>query len=117
MSASPLEIGPFHAGEIPPDLVVIFKDAAGAPVNFSAGGPWVAKFSFRSYGGAWQVKSLTAPTANDGTTRYVWAAADNAAPGDYEGEVWVGNNNGARFDSQRIVWQTKPATVPVPSGL
>lgn len=112
-----LTIGPFHAGEIPPDLVVTFLKADGTPQDFSTGGPWVAKFSFRSYGGTWNVKTLTAPVANDGKVRYVWAAADNAAAGDYEGEVWVGNNNGARFDSQRVAWQTAPATVPIPSGL
>lgn len=111
-----LEIGPFHAGEIPPDLEVTFTHADGVtPQDFSTGGIWTAKFSFRSYGGAWTVKTLTAPNGADGKVRYIWQAADNANPGDYEGEVWVGNSNGARFASKRIFWQVLPATVPTPT--
>jgi hypothetical protein len=107
-------IGPFTAGEIPPPLVVTFKDSAGNPIDFSANGPWVGKFVYRSYGGAFVTRTTTVPTLNTGAVTYPWVAADMVTPGDFEGECWVGNGTN-RYDSEPLSWQTRPAVaVPAP---
>lgn len=113
---SALLIGPYHVGEIPPPLLVTFKDqTATTPLDFTQNGPWTAKIAYRSYGGVWVVKACSVPSANDGNVTYAWVAADFAASGDFEGEVWVGNGGAARYDSIRLAWQVLPAAVPTPT--
>jgi hypothetical protein len=107
-------IGPFTAGEIPPPLVIIFKDAAGTAIDFSANGPWAGRFVYRSYGGAFVTKTLTAPNLNTGAVTVTWVSADMATAGDYEGEAWVGNGTN-RYDSEPLSWQVRSAVAnPAP---
>ena len=113
--AIPTVIGPFTAGEIPPPLEVDFKKSDGTPIDFSAGGPWTAKFIYRAYGGAFVTKSCPAPTLNTGAVTYIWVEADLATPGDYEAEMWVGNGSN-RYDSVLFQYQVL-AAVAVPAPL
>jgi flagellar hook protein FlgE len=113
-------IGPYHAGELPPQLTVTFKDSSGNPINLSG---YTAELAYRSYGGAWVTRlgagagvAVDADQVNSkGQVHYTWVAADMAIAGDYEGEVWVGNAGTQRFDSVRLAWQVLPAVVPAPT--
>lgn len=108
-------LGPYHVGEIPPQLTVTFNDSTGAAISLSG---YTAQFSYRAYGGAWVTRTATVDadqTGKKGQTHYTWVAGDFTAAGDYEGEVWVGNAGTNRFDSQRFNWQVRPAVVPSPT--
>jgi hypothetical protein len=105
-------IGPYTAGEIPPPLTVNFKTSALVAIDFSAGGPWTARLTYRLYGGAWVTRTCTAPTLATGAVTYVWVAADFAVPGDVEGAMWVGNAGANRYASIPLSWQIRPAIVP-----
>lgn len=110
-------IGPYNAGELPPPLVVTFKDSSGTPIDFSSGGPWSAKFIYRPYGGAAVTRSCAVPSLGDGKVTYTWVLADFTTAGDFEAECWVGNaagGNNRRFDSIRFAYQVKPSVaIPV----
>lgn len=111
-----LLIGPYRAGEIPPPLVVTFKDSSGLPIDLSLGyvGRWIYQ---RHLAAGWpdfttadpaQVTNIAAvlnQTTNKGQVSYIWVAADFATAGYYEGEAWVGNGTN-RFASIRYMWQT-----------
>jgi len=109
-----ITLGPYTAGEIPPPIVVTFKDSSGTAIDFSAAGPWAARFVYRSYGGAFITRTCTAPSASNGAVTYTWVASDMVTAGDYEGEMWVGNGTN-RYDSEPLAWQVRPAVaVPAP---
>ena len=113
-------IGPFHVGEVPPQLTITFKDSAGAAISLTG---YTAELAYRNYGGAW-VTRIGAGTGvvidadqvnNKGQVHYTWVAADFASAGDFELEVWVGNAGTQRFDSQRFSYQVRPSVVPAPT--
>lgn len=107
-------IGPYTAGELPPPLVVTFRDSSGATIDFTQGGPFTAKFIYRPYGGAAVTRAAQGANAIDGTVTYVWVLTDFAVAGDFEAEMWVGNNGTKRYDSIRFAYQVKPA-IAIPS--
>ena len=107
-------IGPFTAGEIPPPLVVTFKNSAGTAIDFSSGGPWAARFVYRLYGGVFVTRTCSAPSSSTGAVTYTWVAGDFTTPGDVEAEMWVGNGTN-RYDSVPLQYQILPAVaVPAP---
>lgn len=105
-------IGPYTQGEIPADLVVTFKDAAGNPLDFSTDGPWTAKWEYRSYGGETVSADASVSVAGSGSTEgqvtYVWQDGDLTA-GDFEAEMWVGNGNDQRLASVKFIYTVRPA--------
>lgn len=113
-------IGPYHTGELPPQLTVTFKDSAGNPISLTG---YTAEFAYRSYGGSWVTRIGSGQgvvvdadqVANKGQVHYTWVAADFATAADMEGEMWVGNAGTQRFDSQRLRWQVLPSVVPAPT--
>jgi len=115
-----ITLGPYHQGELPPNLTVTFKDSSGNAISLSG---YTAEFAYRTYGGAWVTRIGGGQGAtvdgdqvnNKGQTHYAWQAADFVTAGDFEGEFWVGNAGTQRFDSQRFAWQVKPAVVPAPT--
>ena len=117
---SAIVLGPYHAGEKPPQLTVTFKDSTGAPIDLTG---YTAEFAYRSYGGTWVTRIgagagvvVDADQAtNKGQVHYTWQASDLATAGDYESELWVGNATTQRFDSQRFAYQVKPSVVPAPT--
>ncbi len=113
MSAT--NIGPYHAGEVPPPVYVNFKDSTGAALDFSQSGPWTATFNFRSYGGAWITAAAVVDAGATGAVHYVWAPADLASSGDYVGEMWV-LSAGIKYDSIRLSWQVLPSILSTPSA-
>lgn len=115
---SAIVLGPYHVGEIPPAIVVTFKDSAGNAIDLTG---YTGEFAYRSYGGAWVTNTSRVvvnanQTTNKGEVAYTWVASDFAAAGDMEAEMWVGKPAvPARFDSQRFAYQIRPAVVPSPT--
>ena len=105
-------IGPYTCGEIPPPLEIDYKTSALAAIDFSTGGPWTARLTYRLYGGAWVTRTCTAPSSSTGAVTYTWVVADFATPGDVEGAMWVGNAGANRYASIPLAWQILPAIVP-----
>ncbi len=116
-------IGPYRAGEIPPPIVVTFRDSSNNPIDLTgyqarwvyqlhAGRGWA---DFTSSDAAPIVVSATVlnQTTNKGQVQYAWAAPDFGAPGYFEGEMWAGNGTN-RFASVRYLWQTY-AAISVPA--
>jgi hypothetical protein len=108
MTESPLELGPYHAGEIPEPFTHTFENADGTPVELA--GDTQTKFTYRLNRGAgveldaqWNAETATA------TVR--WADPFPAA-GMLEGQVWVGNGEN-RYASRDVVARIRPsAAVP-----
>ncbi len=106
-------IGPYRQGEIPPPLIVTFRDEIGTVIDLSG------------YAGRFEVErpdgTLAAPTATilpqSGSSRgqweYAWVDGDLALRGDYRGEAWVGNGTN-RYASVRLVWSVD-AAIAVPA--
>jgi hypothetical protein len=116
-------IGPYRQGEIPPPIVVTYKGADQQPLDFSVGGSWNGRWIYRRHanGGnqtfassdpAAAIRDATVSSASSGPTKgqatYPWVEADFDTPGDYEGEMWVGNSVN-RLSSIHYVWRVNPA--------
>jgi len=111
-------IGPYRAGEIPPPLVVTFKDSSGAAIDLSG---YVARWIVQRHAvSGWpdfnsadpaqltNTANVLTQSTNKGQVQYTWVVADFTTAGFYEGEMWVGNG-GNRFASIRYMWQTVTA--------
>jgi len=124
-----ITLGPYSSSEIPPPLVVTFKDENNVNIDFSVGGPWVARFQYQrhltsagyAYGAdpagadpAVVTNTATVNTApNNGQVTYTWVAADFTTAGDYEGEMWVGNGGTNRYASIKYAWHVRKALAAV----
>jgi hypothetical protein len=116
-------IGPYRAGEIPPAIVVTFKDALGNALDLTG---YACRWIYRQHtASGWpdftpsdaaavtQTATLLNQVTNKGQVQYAWVAADFVLPGNFEGEMWVGNGTN-RLASVRYLWQTYTA-IAVPS--
>lgn len=116
-------IGPYRQGEIPPPIVVTFKDSLGNPIDLSA---YAARWIYQRHAATgWPDFVATDPaaltnaavvltqTTNKGQVQYSWAPADFATAGYYEGEMWAGNGTN-RYASIRFMWVVAGA-IAVPS--
>lgn len=117
-------IGPYREGEIPPPVVVTFKDANVAAIDLTG---YSARWIYRRHASSGnQTYAATDPAAvtqtatvnadqvgHKGQVTYLWVSADFVTPGDYEGEMWVGNLTN-RMSSIRYVWRVN-AALAVPS--
>jgi hypothetical protein len=121
-----IPIGPYTAGEIPPPIVVTFKDSSGAALDLSAAqwvGKWVSRRHKPGASGEFASDDPAAVTvdaavnhgtgATKGQVTYTWVAADFATDGNYEGQMWVGNGTN-RYASERFTWSTRSA-IAVPN--
>lgn len=115
-------IGPYRQGEIPPPIVVTFKDALAAPVNISG---YAVRWIYRQHlASGWPDYVATDPASvtqagilvgggSGGQAQYTWVAADFAVAGYFEGEMWIGNGAN-RYASIRYMWVVNAAiAVPV----
>ncbi|PZR71724.1 MAG: hypothetical protein DLM66_00175 [Candidatus Dormiibacter spiritus] len=114
-------IGPYRKGEIPPPIVVTFKDYLGNVIDLTG---YAVHFVYRAHTLAgWPDYTTTDPTALDrvgsllsgplGQAQYTWVTADFAGVGFFEGEMWAGNGTN-RYSSVRYQWQVYDAIL-VPS--
>lgn len=121
--AGAVTIGPYRAGEIPPPLVVTFKDSAGVVIDLTSyQARWITQkhadtgwpaFTASDPAVVTNTATVLNQTTNKGQVQYTWVAADFATAGYYEGEMWVGNGAN-RFASIRYIWQTTSA-ISVPA--
>lgn len=120
-----ITIGPYRKGEIPPPIVVTYKDYLGNALDLSVG-TWVARWIYRQHTlSGWpdfttadpavvtQTATVLNQSTNKGQVQYTWVAADFTIAGFFEGEMWVGNGTN-RYASVRYLWQTYDA-ISVPS--
>lgn len=114
-------IGPYRKGEIPPPIVVSFKDYLGNVIDLTG---YAVHWIYRQHTSAgWPDFTTGDPAFVDrtgsllsgplGQTQYAWVAADFTTPGYYEGEMWAGNGTN-RYSSVRYQWQTYDA-ISVPA--
>ena len=114
-------IGPYRKGEIPPPLVVSFKDYLGNAIDLTG---YAVRWVYRQHTSAgWPDYTATDPVAvvqigsllNGplGQAQYAWVVGDFSTVGYYEGEMWAGNGTN-RYSSVRYQWQTYDA-ISVPS--
>jgi hypothetical protein len=117
MSDNSIQLGPYSQGEIPEPVTHTFLKSDGTPDGFTPNGTFVAKLEYRRWNTTVVVERTPIvaadQAANAGQVTWSWVAADIAAYGDFEGELWVGNGTN-RYRSQRFRWLIKPSVaVPV----
>jgi hypothetical protein len=116
MSDTAVVIGPYSQGEVPEPTIYQFLKFDGTPDPIGA---YTGKLEYRRWNTATVVEKI-APNvvvANDttGNVTITWVTADMATAGDYEGDLWVGNNAN-KYRSQRLKWVVKPV-VAVATGI
>jgi hypothetical protein len=116
-------IGPYRQGEIPPPLIVTFKDSNSLAIDLTG---YVARWIYQRHAvTGWpdflstdpaavtQTATVLNQTTNKGQVQYTWVVGDFATAGYYEAEMWAGNGAN-RYASLRFMWITTTA-IAVPS--
>lgn len=110
-----LSIGPYVQGEIPPGLVIQFKDSDGNPVeDISA---FNVRFVMKDATLADGEGTTLTGSINDGATakaQYTWADGDLDTPAEYVATMWIGNGT-RRYASQLIEFTVLTSEVSIPS--
>ena len=108
MNQTPIELGPFIAGEIPAPLSYSFTNADNEPLFIDS---FVTKYQYKRLDGPGPVTVNATVDAN--TTTHIWGENEIAEPGIYEAVFWV-SDQATRFASIPFIYRVKPAPGDVP---
>jgi hypothetical protein len=116
MSDTAVILGPYSQGEVPEPTVYTFLKSDGTPDPISG---YTGKFEYRRWNTSTVVEkvspNVTVAADASGQVTITWVTADMATFGDFEGDLWVGNNAN-KYRSVRLKWMVKPA-VAVATGI
>jgi len=105
---------PFVVGEKQPPFEYQFKDYAGAPINLLN---YAARASFRERWAAVATVDGRAAAVTDsanGKVTYTWQGDEYPTPGQWLGELWVGNGT-QRYCSLLFTFLVRAPVASVPS--
>jgi hypothetical protein len=114
MATSTIEdLGEFTQGEIPiSNLLNTFQDSAGQPIPITG---MQVRFTYREH---WTnlpaTRNGSIVNGPAGQGGYVWDGSEFAYPGQWEGDLWVGNGI-TRLASDRFRWTVRAAVGSVPA--
>lgn len=116
MSDTTIRLGPYFQGEVPEPVLFTFLKADGTRDPLTGSPVFTSKFEFRRWNTATPTElpaTLADQIATPGDVSWAWGTTSMATPGDYEGELWVGNTVN-KYRAQRFRWAVLPS-VQVPT--
>lgn len=90
-----VELGAFAEGEVPPDLLITFRDFNKVVVNLSGFSSLQMNIEEELAGSGFGTGTMVATDLPNGLVTYQWVKADMQALGEYTAQAWV--DNGTKF--------------------
>lgn len=90
-----VELGAFAEGEVPPDLLITFRDINKAVVNLTGFSNLQMNIEEELAGAGFGAGSIALTDPVNGLVTYTWVKADMLTLGEYTAQAWV--DNGTKF--------------------